>query len=285
MKQLWSDSVRRNVERDSYFNSNASLAAASRELKCDHLKEALGHVHSLTVQGASISSILNSLNASSILCWSKTVNQLPTTLMCFTRKALQQQLPTFANLFKWKKSTTDLCPLCQKIQTNKHVLNNCASPSALDRFKMRHDEILQLLCTWIKAQTDSSIQLIADVVGCNQIAFQDVFQKFRPDIVVLLPDNNISIWELTICHETNIEKSRAYKREKYSSLADDLMPKYRGFRLSLNTIEVTSLGLMSDKLSFNFNSSVKTPPVSLFQSIARSVISNSYNIYRNRNFV
>ena len=150
---------------------------------------------------------------------------------------------------------------------------------------MRHDEIVKLLCNWIKAQAGSSIQLIADVVGCNQVVLQEIFQKFRPDVVLLYPDRSISIWELTICHETNIEKSRAYKREKYSSLADDLMPKYKGFRLTLNTIEVTSLGLMSDKLSFNLSSSLKSPPVSLLLDITRSVISNSYNIYRNRNFV
>ena len=41
-----------------------------------------------------------------------------------------------------------------------------------------------------------------------------IFVSLRPDIAILGPDNTIYMLELTICHETNLSKSKLYKETK-----------------------------------------------------------------------
>ena len=67
----------------------------------------------------------------------------------FCRKAFLQVLPTESNLHRWKKSENPYCRLCNQIQSNLHVLSNCASILSLERYKTRHDNILKLLSDWI----------------------------------------------------------------------------------------------------------------------------------------
>src|SRR6218665_1231426 len=134
-----------------------------------------------------------------------------TTFFTFVRKAFQQQLSTAAKLFRWKKTDSDKCPLCGDRQTNKQTLNNCASPSALARYKRRHDGILEILAQWITSMVREEGQVFVDLVGHpnNQIA--DIFTSLRPDIVVK-HRKRISTLELTICHETKVIASRTYKK-------------------------------------------------------------------------
>ena len=154
MKQLWVDTVNANVSADAHLNIKTDLKTAMRELKKEQLGAALGHVQSLSLQGASITSILDSYSSSAISKWSKVIVFLPTTLSCFVRKAISQQLPTQSNLYRWRKTNSDQCLLCGNSQSNKHVLNNCSSNVALLRYRQRHDEILGLICGWLKSQLD-----------------------------------------------------------------------------------------------------------------------------------
>jgi len=155
--------------------------------------------------------------SSSIARWSAIVYTLPSALASFVRKALQQQLPTFANLTKWGKSTTNLCPLCWGIQTNKHVLNNCSSTAALDRYRARHDGVLTKFCNWLMISKRSNIKLFADLnLNFGLSSTNELFCKYRPDVALMSDSGVIYIVELTICHETNINKSMEFKREKYT---------------------------------------------------------------------
>ena len=176
-----------------------------------------------------------------------TQNILPSTLFTFVRKAFQQQLATAANLFRWKKTDSEKWPLCGGRQTSNHrpTLNNCASPSALARYKRRHDGILEILAQWITSMVREEGQVFVDLVGHpnNQIA--DIFTSLRPDIVVK-HRKRISTLELTICHETNVIASRTYKQKKYKDLSRNLRPEFASLKISNYTIEITSLGIISD---------------------------------------
>ena len=55
---------------------------------------------------------------SSVIFENTKVSALSTTLFCFARKALQQQLPTAANLLRWGKAAAACCTLCKQTQTN-----------------------------------------------------------------------------------------------------------------------------------------------------------------------
>jgi len=116
--------VSSNIIRDNALLKNSSLDGANKAIKLETVNQAMGHVKTLTIQGTDISSIVNSMKPSQITAWTAEVNKLPATLLNFTRKALQQQLLIKSNLHRWRTTTTPTCPLCSKIQTNKHVLNN-----------------------------------------------------------------------------------------------------------------------------------------------------------------
>ena len=83
--------------------------------------------------------------------WSYTLTIMPEPVYNFARKAMQQQLPTAANLARWKQTCDSSCQLCNsgKPQTNKHVLSNCSSLAALERYKRRHSGILETLADWL----------------------------------------------------------------------------------------------------------------------------------------
>jgi len=58
------------------------------------------------------------------------------------------------------------------------------------------------------------------------------------------------VWELTICHEINIIQSRDFKKNKYSLLSLNVQPKFAHNSVTVESIEVTSLGFISDTSSF-----------------------------------
>src|SRR6218665_2359328 len=93
--------------------------------------------------------------------WSNTVNELAASGFKFVRKAFHQLLPTAANLARWKRITDPACHLCNtgQWQTNKHVLSNCNSTTALTRYTRRHNLVLEKITQWI-LETKSSDQIV-----------------------------------------------------------------------------------------------------------------------------
>jgi hypothetical protein len=282
---MWAETSSNNVRTDCHLNSEGDLGKAKKKIKLEFRNAAWDHVKSLTVQGSLVTAITDALSPASVQRWSGLVNTLPVPLICFVRKALQLQLPTLSNLVRWKRSQSAACPLCHQDQTNKHVLNNCSSPIVLERYKNRHNGILLLLGKWLQSVLDPTYNLFIDLVAFNQNTMSAIFKTLRPDIAIVSSSGNILIWELTICHESNIVKSRNYKLGKYAQLAADLIERYKSNRLIIDTIEVTSLGLLSDTSAFTKNIALQALPLSLTNNITKSVINSSYEIYRKRNSV
>jgi len=283
IKALWKETsaASNNIIRDSTLVNTRSLDGATKALKLQAVNQSLGHVKTLTIQGMAISSIVDSMKPSQIAAWTTEVNKLPATLFNFTRKALQQQLPTKANLHRWGKTTTPACPLCNMIQTNKHVLNNCSSKSALDRYKVRHDAVLRIVCTWLQGVLATGTVLHADLSGADYKPLDVLFQNLRPDIAVV-HNNAIYLLELTVCNETNMIKSRDYKLGNYLAIGKDCTVGYRSHSVHLFTMEVSSLGLVSDVAGFTRATTVNADvlPKLIVSEIVKCVVGNSYNVYR-----
>ena len=110
----------------------------------------------------------------------------------------------------------------------------------------------------------------------------EIFKKLRPDIAIVNA-GVIVTGELTVCHETNMSNSKEFKDKKYSSLEDDLLPAFRSFQLKKYTIEVSSLGFISETSKFTEKAVNKILPVEIASSLTRVVISSSFSIYKNRN--
>ena len=114
-----------HIATDELINKTASLRAASIQLTNKQTKEAWSHVQSLTVQGTSVTLIVNTIPKKNITAWSQTLSSRAAPILNFARKALINQLPTNANLVRWKRSLNPNCLLCgnTKPWTNKHVLS------------------------------------------------------------------------------------------------------------------------------------------------------------------
>ena len=97
-------------------------------------------------------------------------------------------------------------------------------------------------------KSDRTIYADLDGSKCNQIS--DIFISLRPDIAIVGPNKSNDVLELTICHETNVSKSRNYKETRYSNLHRDLKQEYSNYNLNKFTVEVTTLGLITDFSKF-----------------------------------
>jgi len=281
IQALWKSTIHANIETEEILCNHTSVNSAIKSTKNSFQVKALEHIRGLQLQGASITSVIDNMPTKSITDWSKITTQLPSLMFKFARKAIMNQLATNANLKRWGKSNNDNCPLCHVSQTNKHVLNNCSAEAALDRYKVRHDAILHIMGPWLLNMVKAGAKLFMDIPGYNSPSV--IFHNLRPDIAVTL-NNRITILELTVCHEINILQSRKFKQDKYKNISRDLKPDFEHMQVEIHSLEVTSLGFVSNinafcKATLNVNSLVD----SILESITKTTIGNSYNIYKNRN--
>jgi len=149
----------------------------------------------------------------------------------------------------------------------------------LARYKVRHDAVLSIICTWIATTIKPSEKIHADLAGYKPIG--DFFTKLRPDIAIV-NGNTIAICELTIAHETNVINSRNYKMSKFSNLVNELTEVYTNHTITVCTVELTALGVLPDPSTLE-NISATSFPASVYTKLVQSVIGNSYFIYRNGN--
>jgi len=108
-----------------------------------------------------------------IQIWGTAMENCMSFLFNFARKAMLQVLPTAANLFPWKKTQDSFFPLCGcgKHKTNKHVLSNYSSPTALHRYTTRHNELLSVLVAWLRSAVTSDQQVYDDLPDAQVFLF------------------------------------------------------------------------------------------------------------------
>jgi hypothetical protein len=278
MRLLWEATSPKNIPTDARI-VNSTLPEAVRNLSAEALASSLNHIESLTVQGPSISSISSVLGRQEIKRWSNFSLSLPDNTFKFVRKALQNQLATASNMKLWHRIPNNLCTLCKCVQTNKHVLSNCSFPGSLSRYTDRHNDILRITANYIKSSISSSSTLYADLPNNNSIA--TLFHSQRPDLAIIT-GNKITVLELTVCHETNLESAKLRKLEKYENLRQNLNPAFCNCDLKIFTLEVTVLGFISDLSSFVKFQKIEKFPVSVLNAVSLAAIVHSKDIYHSR---
>src|SRR6218665_1855271 len=206
---------------------------------------------SLECQGILSKTVVKSVKKVNIITWSNTLTIMPEPVYNFARKALQQQLPTAANLARWKKTSDSSCQLCNsgKPKTNKHVLSNCSSLAALERYKRQHNGILETLADWLASALSPSQSLFVDITSEKFHPVGAIFKaSARPDTVIR-HDSELFVLELTVCHESNLTPSKAYKLNKYKNLSHHLNNEYKHYKIPLFTLEVSTLGFFRIRTS------------------------------------
>ena len=194
---------------------------------------------------------------------------------------MMSQLPTLHNLKIWNCSATNQCPKCGEDQTNKHVLSNCSSHDALALYTDRHNQILEIIAKWIVPQLKACQTLYCDlsVPGAHTVC--DLFNGVRPDLAVV-SSHKIVVGELTVCHETNLIKSRDYKLNKYANIESARASEFRNRPVKVCTIELSTLGLVVAEPDFFKVSGVLPFDHRLIKELATVAISLSKAIYHNK---
>jgi len=62
--------------------------------------------------------------------------------------------------------------------------------------------------------------------------------------------SSIANLELAVCHETHLNRLKLYKDTKYIALHEDLVLGFRSRTVSRQSIEVTTLGFLSNSTAF-----------------------------------
>jgi len=283
IQQIWRETSHLHPTSDNLISNNDTASTALSNLRTSQEEIALTHIFSLKIQGQAQRIIIDIIPRANINSWAAVLESMPQHMFNFARKALIQQLPTAANLFRWKKIDKPDCCLCNKIQTNKHVLANCSSVGSLERYTRRHNNVLQLLAEWFTTVISADQSLYVDIPSERWNSVEKIFQpSCRPDLVVV-DKTKIGILELTVCHETNLEKSKQYKLDKYKNIRDQIQPHLIKYTVEIFSLEVSTLGFISD--CSTFHKSMKLPKFSklLVHSIIKSALTDSYSIYCNRN--
>ncbi|MFI5407014.1 MAG: hypothetical protein ACHQ1D_10950 [Nitrososphaerales archaeon] len=281
IRELWSDSVKSNINSDSLLNT-LPLNQAVKTQKNVQVEAAINHFSGLESQGRIAKTVSECIPGPQINMWSQVLNQLPGHIFNFTRKAVQSQLPTFANLHRWNRAPSNLCPMCGQIQSNKHVLSNCGSSGALSRYTNRHNTILKLLINWIAPKLQDSLELYHDLSLPESKHITDIFNNVRPDIAIKSA-SRIVVLELTVCHETNFQSSRNYKLDKYKNIHKHRSEIIKHLPVTVCTCEVSVLGFVI--IDQEFLKACKLPSVdgNLFNTLCKSAINSSFEIYNERN--
>jgi len=280
IRELWKASKGLNIKVDSLLEDR-SIQQASSILRDNQARESADHFLGLKSQGVMAKSVIETVLPKNIQIWKQVLDSLPEPAFNFTRKAMMNQLPTLHNLKLWNCSPTNLCPSCGLDQTNKHVLSNCNSPDALARYTNRHNTILEIIAKWIvpKLKNNQSLYCDLSVPGAYHVC--DLFNGPRPDLAIVSP-SMIVVGELTICHETNMQKSRDYKLNKYSNLENARANEFRSRRVWIHKVEVSTLDFVVAEPNFFKHGEIPVFDPTMIMALSKAAILASRSIYCNR---
>ena len=171
----------------------------------------------LKEQSAIISHVQKVCTSKSLQNWQIVVSKLPSNIACFCRRALIFSLANASNLKRWGQSDGK-CALCGDLQTQLHVFSFCKC--ALERFLWRHNSVLHTVVHHLRQI--KNIKLYADLPGSGLPHPSEIFSSLVPDLIIALPEK-ITVVELTVPFETNSNKARSYKTNRYINLRSQLL--------------------------------------------------------------
>ena len=91
------------------------------------------------------------------------------------------------------------------------------------RFTWRHDSILNFIAKTL--QTTCAAQIYADLPGFRTPSIISG-DTYRPDLLLLTPDDKLDIVELTIGFETNLHNNVERKKAKYEDLIEEMKDNF-----------------------------------------------------------
>ena len=158
------------------------------------------HVKSLTQQGNFLSLAAAEYEDA---VWKSYMYDLKQGTIKFLMSAAIDTLPTAANLFKWKKTTSNKCKLCKSIQTTRHILNICKFSLENGKFLWRHNNIVNYVLQCLdQAKFTIYSDLPGHTVGAGSIPPEICITTQKPDIVI--KSRGFSTFSSWLCHLNKI---------------------------------------------------------------------------------
>lgn len=235
----------------------------------------------LKKQNIIVKFVTDNCQPSCIMAWNKIAKSLPRNLFSFLRRALILALPTNKNLKTWNLIPKEFCPLCKgDIHTQHHILNNCPVAANQQRYLWRHNSVLNCIIYYLSSRLTTNMRLYVDIPG-NESTDALFTGGQRPDLV-LDTTRKLFVVELTVCFETNLLKSRNYKKDRYMYLKENIIDKSKEVHLIF--LELSSLGFYSSEIvEFkNFLKELKLNPKQILEKCVETCIRTSYYIYNRR---
>ena len=292
IKKLYDITSFKHVRSDSQINSiitnnegdnRKQICAKSDKLfNITQEKSTWSNFMNLKEQNIIVKHMISVCSPKVITMWQKLMERLPNNIFCFVRKALIFCLPNKTNLLRWKLIEEDKCSLCKERETMLHVFSNCVK--YLERYTWRHDSVLKLIVGKI-ARHDSQnvIEIFVDLAITGYKCTSELFESSRPDIVVI-NGGKLTVIELTVCFDTNTEKSRQYKKTRYQNLKSELLVQCEVFEILY--LEITTLGFISKESFQPFIKFLREIGTNEERTIVKSmetVIRATYFIFCRRN--
>ena len=109
---------------------------------------------------------------------------------------------------------------------------------------------------------DSKFKPISDIIS----------KELRPDVVILT-DSEMTVLELTACHEMNMLRSRQYKLNKYCNIVNSVKISLESIKVF--TIEVSTLGFVSDISRFLSVAKLPKMPKTLLECLSSTALTYS----------
>ena len=197
-----------------------------------------------------MNSIWKHSNKASSVLWSKPITQLPKNIYNFCIRYVNNTLANNTNLHKWGKAPLPHCSAHNKPQMLGHVVAGCSVHLNEERYNYHHDSVLLNIVKSIKSSEVRKIY--ADLEGYISPSIISGEDK-RPDIIIVERDN-VYIFELTICFETNISTNSERKKNNYSQLLEDLKSGYK--KVKFINLSMGAIGIYGDTC-FNLKSALK----------------------------
>ena len=223
-----------------------------------------------------ISFIVDEAFVSDIINWKKVTNKLPANIFRFCRRYLVLSLANNSNLHRWKISNNGLYSLCNILQTQFHVFNNCKQ--ALDRYTWKHDSILFTITEHLKPKLANRFCIYVDFLHLEFPSPKGLLSAKIPDIVLQQGEKLIVI-ELTYPAETNLLSSCEYKSNHYKELKNLSLVSCNDLEFVL--LEISTLGFVTKHVREfkNLLNLLKCDTKRIMMSCSEVAIRCSYYIY------
>ena len=160
----------------------------------------------------------------------------------------------------------------------------------LDRYTWRHNNIVHIMLKNIKPTSDNTTKVYADIEGetinGGTIPPNITPTQQKPDICHIDNENKtITIIELTIPFETNIDNAHQRKQDRYASLTHDITAT--GWKCNLLCIEIGSRGLITPQNKSRLKELLKLSDYSakypdFRDEIVKTILFSSYVIFQGR---